>query len=337
MTPAAGRREGVEGRLSALGVNPAEERLYRRLLQIGPVSMGGLSAALGQPPAELDPAVRALARRGLVTAAADGSGRWCALPPQSAVEPLIRRRERELADARQALLALVAEHTTASRAPQGGPVELLDNAGLTRRWAEVEAAVAKEMLVLSKAPLVRHADRTEEVLTLLERRVECRCVYDRSALDQPGSLRSVNRFHAAGEQVRVADRLPMKMMVADRQVALVPVGPRLPGSWLMIRQSDLLDGLVTLFELVWSRSVPFRGEQEREGAGALPPDEDAQLLSMLVGGMTDAAIGRQTGTSVRTVQRRVNRLMQRAGVHSRAQLAWQSARQTRLGEWADEE
>lgn len=337
MTAAAGHGEEGGGPLSVLGVDPAEERLYRQLLRTGPVSVGSLAVALELPEDEAEQLVGALALRGLLTPASDGLGSWCALPPQIAVESLIRRRERELSGARQALLTLVEEHTLASISFEGGPVELLDSSGLTQRWAELEAAVEQEMLVLSKAPFVRRADRTEQVMDVLERRVECRCVYDRSALDQPGSLRSINRFQAAGEQIRVADQLPLKMLIADRRVALLAVGPRQPGFWLMVKRSHLLDGLVVLFDLIWDRSVPLHAEPDNDGDGAPQLGDDAQLLSLLVGGMTDAAIARQLGSSVRTVQRRVNRLMQRAGVHSRAQLAWQAARQSWLGGWRDEQ
>ncbi|MFC9386947.1 LuxR C-terminal-related transcriptional regulator [Streptomyces venezuelae] len=328
MTSPTGRRQGRDGRLAVLGVTPAEERLYRRLLEAGPVSLDRLATGGGPPQAELEQMLGTLVRRGLVTAAADGSGRWCPLPPQVAVEPLIRSRERELSAARRALLSLVAEHRSDSRAPRCGPVELLDEAAMTRRWAEVEAGVERELLVLSKAPFLGGPGRTAQVLDVLARRVECRCVYDRSALDRPGALRSVNEFHEAGEQVRFADRLPVKLMVADRRVALLPAGPEQPGFWLSVRASDLLDGLVTLFELIWSRSVPLQDGTDHAGVALL--GDDAQLLSLLVGGMTDAAIARQLGSSVRTVQRRVNRLMRRAGAHSRAQLAWQAARQSWL-------
>ncbi|WP_143193926.1 hypothetical protein [Micromonospora sp. CB01531] len=171
-------------------------RLYRRLVQAGPATTEDLAAVLGLPVAEVERLVKALAHRGLLSLTAGGPGLSCALPPQVAVESLIQRREQELSRARRALASLVAEHSVASGVSPAGPVELLDGPGLARRWAEVEASVEREMLVLARVPFVRHTDRTREVLGVLERRVDCRCVYDRSALDQPGSLRAISQFHA---------------------------------------------------------------------------------------------------------------------------------------------
>lgn len=69
---------------------------------------------------------------------------------------------------------------------------------------------------------------------------------------------------------------------------------------------------------------PVRSDTDVTGAGL--PASDVQLLGLLFAGLTDAAIARQLDTSVRTVQRRLTRLMERAGVGNRAQLAWQAAR-----------
>lgn len=336
MTLAAARQDGVPGPLFALGVGPEEERVYRRLLRLGPSSVDAVAEATGLAAEEADRLAESLEARGLLTTSGGDRSRWIAVAPQIGVEALIRRRERELSDARRTLVSLVAEHRDAASgmSGRGGPVELLKTSeALARRQAELEAGVEREMMVLSKAPFVRGTDRTAEVLDLLGRKVECRSVYDRSALDRPGALRTITAYRSAGERIRVADGLPMKILIADRSAALVPVGPHCPGEWMMIGRSDLLDGLVALFELIWSRSVPLSAAPHHDGAGEPLPRADAELLTLLFGGLTDAAIARQTGASVRTVQRRVTRLMLRAGVQSRAQLAWQA---TRWG-WLEEE
>ncbi|MEV7080925.1 helix-turn-helix transcriptional regulator [Streptomyces sp. NPDC093516] len=53
---------------------------------------------------------------------------------------------------------------------------------------------------------------------------------------------------------------------------------------------------------------------------------DSKMLSLLVAGVTDKAIASQMNLSRRNVQRRIRSLMERAGVGTRMQLAWQAAR-----------
>ncbi|MGW8883600.1 helix-turn-helix domain-containing protein [Streptomyces sp. NPDC055749] len=43
---------------------------------------------------------------------------------------------------------------------------------------------------------------------------------------------------------------------------------------------------------------------------------------MMLGGLTDEAIAQRLGASARTVQRRIKRLMERAGADTRFQLGW---------------
>jgi DNA-binding NarL/FixJ family response regulator len=53
---------------------------------------------------------------------------------------------------------------------------------------------------------------------------------------------------------------------------------------------------------------------------------DAQVLALLLSGLTDQAVAGQLGLSLRTVQRRISQLMAKAGVTTRIQLGWHAAR-----------
>lgn len=53
---------------------------------------------------------------------------------------------------------------------------------------------------------------------------------------------------------------------------------------------------------------------------------DRRLLALLVAGVADKAVASQMGLSRRTVQRRIQRMMELAGATTRMQFAWQVAR-----------
>ncbi len=82
---------------------------------------------------------------------------------------------------------------------------------------------------------------------------------------------------------------------------------------------------------------PATPRSGRDGTGAVagtdaagPPDPlgatDRRLLALLVAGVADKAVATRMGLSRRTVQRRIQRLMELAGATTRMQLAWQAAR-----------
>lgn len=134
-----------------------------------------------------------------------------------------------------------------------------------------------------------------------------------------------------GEQARISLRVPMKLAIVDDRMAIIPLlrsGDDAVTASYVIHPSPLLDALSALFESVWERSVPVR--QALRGA-LEPPGEtlshdEAELLTLLAAGLTDAAVGRAMGWSERTVQRHVQRLMARLGVQTRFQVGLEASR-----------
>ncbi len=101
----------------------------------------------------------------------------------------------------------------------------------------------------------------------------------------------------------------------------------------LVRDSNLLAALIALFECYWEDAVPL----DIDGTGVLavtdgvgPADSlsatDRKLLSLLVAGVADKAVASQMGLSRRTVQRRIQGMMERVGAVTRMQLAWQASR-----------
>ena len=88
------------------------------------------------------------------------------------------------------------------------------------------------------------------------------------------------------------------------------------------------DALLALFEAEWERAVPMvtDADQSREHLGVHVDDLDARIISLLLAGYADHAVASQTETSMRTVQRRVQLLMQRTGAETRMQLGYRAAR-----------
>jgi DNA-binding NarL/FixJ family response regulator len=103
---------------------------------------------------------------------------------------------------------------------------------------------------------------------------------------------------------------------------------------LVSRAPGLVTAMLGLFDCVWQRAVPVRLMDEVPEAGtsqSTPTTLDLRILSLLLLGSTDAAIAKQLGLGLRTVQRRVAHMMELAGVTTRLQLGWQAHRRGWLG------
>lgn len=94
---------------------------------------------------------------------------------------------------------------------------------------------------------------------------------------------------------------------------------------LVVHSPGIVTQLVALFEFVWSSAWPLRmtdASVEVDPSIIELDDFDRSLLALLLSGASDAQAARQLDAGLRTVQRRVRHLMDRAGAQTRIQLGW---------------
>jgi DNA-binding CsgD family transcriptional regulator len=309
--------------LTALGATPEEDRVYRYLSVVASAAPGEIAAAVRLPDGTVERLLDAMARRGLVT---ESGGRYAAAPPD-AVEALLRDRLRELWSAQDALAELTRAYRTRQRHP-AGPVEVVTGPELAPRIEHIQDSARSELLLLTRLPIITFDQEYVEANLLIRPQVIGRVVYDVEVLNAPGFLTHIERTRGPLDEYRACPEVPLKLLVADRSVAVVPLGHRTDSTpaVAVVHPSGVLDGLVALFEQVWSASLPlvFDGDRVTTASSPLGPD-DRRLLSYLVAGLTDEAIAAHQGVSPRTIQRRVQALMLATGTRTRTQLAWQAA------------
>lgn len=313
-----------------LGLSGEEERLYRTLVECPSATAAVLGAALELPVVEVERILSGLLGQGLVSRTRDAT--YVAASPAVALGPLVRRHREALRRAELELGALTERYwISAADRTAGDLVEVVTGVELiARKFHQVQSSAEKEVraLVTAKVDAVARRDNEAED-ELVRRGVHYRVVIERAILEQQGAEDDAIGALSSGEDVRVMETVPIKMLIADQNLAMVPmdVAGRAPAA-LLVHRSGLLDALLALFDSVWDRARPLRidgeGFGEREGASPLD-EEDRQILMLLLAGLTDASIASQMGLSMRTVQRRVRDLMDLAGVHTRLQLGWHAA------------
>ena len=324
--------------LGALGLSSLEEAAYRRLVGVPSTSAESLADAEGVRVPEVLAALASLEEKGLVARSTATPGDYVASPPALAVGSMIVERRDEIRRAELELERLVAEYRGA--ASDRASTEVVDvvhgEQAVAQRFAQLQRGAAHEVLALVKSTvaLVSAEDNVDEQVAV-SRGVTYRVVVERSAMEKPGFLDMVAESVEAGERVRVHDRLPLRLLIADRSVALLPLAPTSEDSGagaLVIHPSGLLDALLLLFDMVWASA---RELLPATGLAAQPTDGidelDARLLTLLLAGLTDQAIAGQLGISARTVQRRVSALMARAQVSTRFALGHEAARRGWFG------
>lgn len=322
-----------------LGLTDLETRAYRALVAAPSASAGELAGELADPDDEVQVALVALERHGLAARQSGDGDRWAAAPPAIALGALLARRQNEVRLAELELGRLEELYRVASAGR--GPTDVIDVVhgadAVRQRFAQLQLGAQHGVDAFVRGPVaVVSAAENDAEDQAVARGVRYRAVIDPAMLRAGElTLAQAAAAAAAGEEIRFADDVPLKLVLIDRRLAFLPVaeadapeGPAHAVGALLVHQSGLLDALVALWETWWSAATPLvTGAQAlADDVGPHLEDADAQVLGLLLGGLTDEAIGKQLGMSLRTVQRRVRALMELAGVSTRLQLGWHAAR-----------
>lgn len=315
--------------LRAVGVDEFDERVYRALLRSPGATPDDLMSIVDAPVDVVGSALSRLAGLGLVRKA--GAGRHTPNDPEPALAALVHRREAELQAVRAGAEDLAADFRIGRlRAHPEQLVEVVTGAhDIYRRTMELYEGATTEIMAFERPPYAVPADFDEVAaeLPILERGVALRVVYSADALAAPSKFDTVRRLTELGERARTLPALPLKLMVVDRVAARVSLttDAYATESVAIIRTSGLLDALIALFEAFWERAHPVGSTVTSELS-----TEEARVLELLGAGFKDEAIARNLRTSMRTVGRRVERILTRLDAATRFQAGAQAARRNWL-------
>ncbi|ANN19508.1 transcriptional regulator TrmB [Amycolatopsis orientalis] len=314
--------------LEIIGLREIDVEVYDAFAGAGAMTVAEIRRRTGLSGQRLLPVLRVLTEKGLLTKLPGQAEAYSAVRPEVALEAMLRQKEQELASAR-----LVADRLRERyRATSGErPVDLIevihgdsliaDRADQLLRSAEQEVAFVDKPPYAQTPSVLHPAERD-----LLGRGVRFRGVYERSALELHDLASDLEAGLALGEEARVVTTAPLKMIVVDRRIGLVPLRSDLPevGTALVIHPCALLDALSAVFSFLWQSGLPLRLPGSAELADVAPSD-DARLLALLTTGLPDRSIAKQLGMSYRTFQRRLRDLMTALGATTRFQAGLQVA------------
>ena len=150
-------------------------------------------------------------------------------------------------------------------------------------------------------------------------------IYDDSVLEDARGRQWIAEWAEAGERQRVLQGVPSEFAVYG-ETAVVAVGSwgDVTADYVVVRDPMLIQLFAALFDRMWEQSSPMPTSRSSDQG------EDGHLLELLSRGLKDEAIARYLGWSLRTVRRRVARLMTDLGARTRFQLGAEAVRAGRL-------
>jgi len=329
----------TESELSLLGLSEAERGAYRFLVRGDAVSVDELSRHLGLDTSEVESLVENLQRHELITSGPDGI--LTPSPPDVSLQTLLLREQERVNSALQQLeqmrlwtSTLAMEYRAARVADQHADLlEVVVGADEAhRRDSQIQNLARFEVLVLDKPPYPVSSGINPLERERLAAGVRYRGIYEQEALTAD-RLADIEASIAAGEEARIAPTLPLKLEIADRRMALIPLrmesGKPEAMRIVMLYESPLVEALVALFELLWDRATPIStGAPAAAAPAAAAPARSAHgdVITLLAAGLKDEVIAARLGLSLRTVRRHIAEILRDLNVTSRFQAGLEARR-----------
>jgi len=314
----------------AVGISGPDAATYEALLRRRQAEAAELADDLGLPRGQITRSLGRLVERGLATRLPGRPVRFASVPADVAASSLIAERERDLLRLRTHAQQLAAKHARqrSERLDPADLIEIVDGSGnLQNALVRLQRVAQTEIRSFDRPPYLEDpiSGNAEQYTQTAERALTYRVVYHSSALEIPGRIDDVWRRIQHGERARVSSNVPMKMILCDDQLALIPVTSdrHAADAAYLVHPSSMLDAFSELFEAVWERAVPLN---RIRSADTDEPPVHTDLLGLLAAGATDETIARTLGWSVRTVHRHVHRMMTEVGAETRYQAGMEAVR-----------
>jgi DNA-binding CsgD family transcriptional regulator len=162
------------------------------------------------------------------------------------------------------------------------------------------------------------------------RGVTVRTLYAQQTLRMPPLRKYIRLKTEAGMQIKATSVTPIRMLIYDRETAIVDAPHDAEIGAIVVRDRLLAGPLADLFDYCWMTASAVDDVLRSTDDSGLT-DQQRAVLRLLATGAKDEAIARSLGVSVRTVTRIVAELTGELGATSRFQAGVLAAR---LG-WLD--
>ncbi|KRF12404.1 LuxR family transcriptional regulator [Nocardioides sp. Soil797] len=202
-----------------------------------------------------------------------------------------------------------------------GPITRLRGDQIDRFLADVVPSAQTELLTAQpqsghSSSALKEAGRRD--VAALQRGVSMRTIYQHAARRNRATRAYVSKISAEGAEVRTLDEFFNRLIVVDRQVAIIPAGDDLDIA-LAIRDTALVAYLVDIFERFWNRGRAF-ASSETSVVKTIAEEQRAMAIRMLIEGHSDATCAKRLGVSPRTYAGYVAELKEEYDAQTRFQL-----------------
>jgi sugar-specific transcriptional regulator TrmB len=257
--------------LTRLGLTSYEAKAYLTLIRRDSFTAAQVARQSGLPRQRIYDVLGSLVQKGLAVARPGNVVKYAATAPEVAIDLLLTAHREELSRMERDARSMVTDLKPAYEAGQAhtDPLEyievLRDRRAINERFAELQSAVKKEILVFTKPPYATPPQENVEGLEVSQTHA-ARSLYEFSVFDDAATTRGVQRFVEAGEDARFVPELPLKLVIIDELIVMFgmedPVAGSADRSIVVVEHPALAKVLKTAFDAIWDTGLTFDQAQD---------------------------------------------------------------------------
>ncbi|MET7282186.1 helix-turn-helix transcriptional regulator [Kribbella sp. NPDC005582] len=322
--------------LDPLGVDEATFAVYHALLSQPDSTPEEIAALVHRPVNDVHELLDKLRKLDLLVPTWANPDGEHAVHPRVGLANLAERRRTELnaelgllREAEATAEVVAEQYNELLTARSSGDVEVIKGrANASRRIDELALKTRDSFWALIPA----HLDEATRPIEgspdqpLLERGIKMRAVYLQNMMESKAAAEYAAAIHRMGGEVRATPTLPMRLLIFDQQIAVMPMDPDNHTAGAVIHRSPAVVNVAkALFDAYWARGSELFSPDDRDNESPLTPHE-AEVLRLLAGGAKDEQVARLLGISLRTARRITANLSERLDAASRFELGVAAAK-----------
>ncbi len=253
--------------LTKMGLSLNEAKVYLALLKKKVSQVGEIATLSGVPQKMIYYVLQKLMSKGMCSLVPGKVKRYRPTEPGIGIGNFITKAQKQIDSSKKMLNELGKQYEIGQTEISSAEcIEIIQNTtNIAQRVLSLERLSTEEVLSFNKPPYAM-TDRNAEELHGLKRGTRYRSIYQIAEAKALIPMSVMEMYREAGEEVRIAKSLPMKMMIFDGRILMFAHGKCLtmPENFtaVIIQRSSIIDALMELFEMYWSQSMTF--EEFRE-------------------------------------------------------------------------